>query len=82
MTGEKTSTFRGVSFRPREKRWYARLTRNGKLVWSGYYATELEAGYARLDREIEILEAELVEVGKEILLRKTLLAAGTPPVLG
>ena len=54
-----TSNNKGVSWNKRQKKWEARLTLNGKLLFLGYFNNEDDAGQAVND---EIRKYKLEEV--------------------
>lgn len=43
QTEGKTSKYKGVSFSKHAKKWTARITLEGKLIFLGYFDTEIEA---------------------------------------
>ncbi len=47
----KTSEYNGVSFSKKENKWMARIAKNRKYIVLGYFDTEIEAFYARVEAE-------------------------------
>ena len=51
--GNCTSTYRGVSFYKKTKKWQANITINGKLIHLGYFVSEFAAAKAYNAKAIE-----------------------------